>query len=334
MAKPDVPYAIRNEVATRLAVSHTGFFLDETLKRMKPSVVKPYTSKKGFERMLRFLEDHARIKVVPLTNDGVSSRYWLYDISRHEGQPFPGGYLEVVPQVKEEVVKEVRKPKPSAAAPKHAPLARSVEIRKPIPAVPSTPVCHLGDQKKTIEELAAIGFKRDPRVEPEPRVYRTRPTETVPGPFAGLKDLLGNNGDYDGDGGEPKGAPVVTEEVPVVVETLGCGLTTVKVVEPSPAPVAQPAIEEEKETNMTASAALNFANMDPAQLATIGQQLLEASKKAEKQQQLGKTLEEVAALQLEIAASSAKLERLAEEQLEAVERLSKASEALRKLMAR
>lgn len=337
MAKPDVPYAIRNEVATRLAASHTGFFLDETLKRMKPSVVKPYTSKKGFERMLRFLDDHARIKVVPLTNDGVSSRYWLYDISRHFGQPFPTGYFEVVPQVKEEVVKEVRKPKPSAAAPKHAPLAKSVEIRKPIPAVSSTPVCHLGDQKQTIEDLANIGFKREPRNEPTPRVYVRRPTETVPGPFAGLKELLGNNGDYDGDGGEPKGAPEApeaTEEVPVVVETLGCGLTTVKVVESSPAPVAQPAIEEEKETNMTASVAMNFANMDPAQLATIGQQLLEASKKAEKQQQLGKTLEEVATLQLEIAASSAKLERLAEEQLEAVERLSKASEALRKLMAR
>lgn len=334
MAKPDVPYAIRNEVATRLAASHTGFFLDETLKRMKPSVVKPYTSKKGFERMLRFLEDHARIKVVPLTNDGVSSRYWLYDISRHEGQPFPGGYLEVVPQVKEEVVKEVRKPKPSAAAPKHAPLAKAVEIRKPIPAVPSTPVCHLGDQKQTIEDLANIGFKREPRNEPTPRVYVRRPTETVPGPFAGLKELLGNNGDYDGDGGEPKGAPVAPEEVPTLTTVEEDGRISMQVVEPSPAPVAQPAIEEEKETNMTASVAMNFANMDPAQLATIGQQLLEASKKAEKQQQLGKTLEEVATLQLEIAASSAKLERLAEEQLEAVERLSKASEALRKLMAR
>lgn len=329
MAKPDVPYAIRNEVATRLAVSQTGFFLDETLKRMKPSVVKPYMSKKGFDRMLRFLEDHARIKVVPLSNDGISTRYWLYDISRHEGQPFPGGYLEVVPQVKEEAVKEVRKPKPSAAAPKHAPLAKSVEIRKPIPAVTSIPVCHLGDQKKTIEELAAIGFKRDPRAEPEPRVYRTRPTESVPGPFAGLKDLLNN------EGVESDVYETADVEVPVVVETLGCGLTTVQVVEnPSPAPVAQTAIEEEKEPTMTASATLNFANMDPAQLADIGQQLLEASKKAEKQQQLGKTIEEVAKLQLEIAASSAKLERLAEEQLEAVERLSKASEALRKLMAR
>lgn len=332
MAKPDVPYAIRNEVATRLAVSHTGFFLDETLKRMKPSLVKPYMSKKGFDRMLRFLEDHARIKVVPLSNDGVSTRYWLYDISRHEGQPFPGGYLEVVPQVKEEVVKEVRKPKPSSTAPKHAPLAKSVEVRKPIPTVVSTPVCHLGDQKKTIEELTTIGFKRDPRAEPAPRVYRTRPTETVPGPFAGLKDLLNNEGAEDD---VLEAVETVEVDVPVVVETLGCGLTTVRVVEnPSPAPVAQPAIEEEKEPTMTASATLNFSNMDPAQLADIGQQLLEASKKAEKQQQLGKTIEEVAKLQLEIAASSAKLERLAEEQLEAVERLSKASEALRKLMAR
>lgn len=329
MAKPDVPYAIRNEVATRLAVSHTGFFLDETLKRMKPSLVKPYMSKKGFDRMLRFLEDHARIKVVPLSNDGISTRYWLYDISRHEGQPFPGGYLEVVPQVKEEVVKEARKPKPSSATPKHAPLAKAVEVRKPIPTVVTTPVCHLGDQKKTIEELSTIGFKRDPRAEPAPRVYRTRPTETVPGPFAGLKDLLNN------EGVEDDVVETVEVDVPVVVETLGCGLTTVRVVEkPSPAPVAQPAIEEEKEPTMTASTTLNFSNMDPAQLADIGQQLLEASKKAEKQQQLGKTIEEVAKLQLEIAASSAKLERLAEEQLEAVERLSKASEALRKLMAR
>lgn len=85
---------------------------------------------------------------------------------------------------------------------------------------------------------------------------------------------------------------------------------------------------------MTANAALNYSNLDPAQLANIGQQLLEASKKAEKQQQLSKTVEEVAKLQLEIAAATVKLERLSEEQIEAVDRLTKASEALRKLMAR
>lgn len=335
MAKPDVPYAIRNEVATRLAASQTGFFLDETLKRMKPSVIKPYTSKKGFDRMLRFLEDHARIKVVILSNDGVSTRYWLYDISRHYGQPFPTGYLEVVPPVKEEVVKEEKKPRVSAAAPKHAPLAKEVTIVKPNIRA-TTPVCPIGDRQQTIEELAQIGFKSEPRAEPAPRVYRTRPTEQVPGPFAGLKDLLMPNGDHDGDDGAVSRAPIdiLQEEVPVLTEVLDDGQITVQVVESSPAPVAQSAIEEEKESTMTANATLNFANLDPAQLANIGQQLLEASKKAEKQQQLSKTVEEVAKLQLEIAAATVKLERLSEEQIEAVDRLTKASEALRKLMAR
>lgn len=335
MAKPDVPYAIRNEVATRLAASQTGFFLDETIKRMKPSVIKPYTSKKGFERLLRFLEDHARIKVVLLSNDGVTTRYWLYDISRHYGQPFPTGYLEVVPPVKEESVREEKKPKASAAAPKHAPLAKEVTIVKPTIRA-TTPVCPIGDREQTIEELARIGFKSEPRTETPARVYRTRPTEQVPGPFAGLKDLLLPNGDSDGDHGAPTRAPIdiVQEEVPVLTAVSNDGQVTVQAIETSPAPAAQLAIEEEKELTMTANAAMNFSNLDPAQLANIGQQLLDASKKAEKQQQLSKTIEEVATLQLEIAAATAKLERLSEEQIEAVDRLAKASEALRKLMTR
>ena len=336
MAKPDVPYAIRNEIATRLAASQTGFFLDETLKRLKPTVIKPYTSKKGFDRLLRFLEEHARIKLVLLSNDGVTTRYWVYDVSRHYGQPFPGGYQEVVPPVKEVVVKEEKKPKPSAAAPKHAPLAREVNTTRPAPRA-TTPVCSLGDGvKETLDVITQIGQKREAREEPAPRVYRTRPTEVVPGPFAGLKDMLLPNADFDGDNEHAGRTPKIEQdEVPTLGTEDADGRVEMQVVETSPAPVAQPAIEEEKELTMTANAAaLNYANLDPAQLANIGQQLLEASKKAEKQQQLTKTVDEVAKLQLEIAAASAKLERLAEEQLEAVERLSKASEALRKLMAR
>ena len=314
MAKPTVPYAIRNELASRLTSSMTGFFLDDAIRHMKPYVVKPYTSRKGFAQLLRFLADHPRLVVTELTDDGRNTRQWLHDKDRHAGQAFPAGYHEVVQKVDATGATVVVEP-PADADDFEVWTDDVVYVpEEPTPAVDYTPrkeQVKPGSMPTIDSPLANLGFKRDPVPERPARTYSTRSTEEVPGPFAGLKDLLSQ------EKSQPAPAAIVVEEQ-----------------KQSPAPVAQSAIETEKEDNMTANTALNFANMDPAQLANIGQQLLEASKKAEKQQQLAQNLERVRELQLEIAAATVTIERITEEALVASERLSKASEELRKLVAR
>lgn len=271
----NVSYAIRNDIASRLNRSHTGFFLDETLRRGGPHAQTISESNKLTKKLLEMLAAHPGIETCVLKpHDGGKERWWLMHPIKHTGQPFPLGYCGARTAVSEAVDKKLNPTPPVREE-------QGPQLTKADPPPPPNPVVHTSGKVKGTGFFDAMRKAKAP-AQPD---------------------------------------PVVVEE-PVVVQEV---LPEVIVVEQSPI------IEEKKELDMTASVAVPpaFANMDPAQLANMGQALLDAAKKAEKQQEQQRTLAAVKDLQREIAAASATLTRLNDEQLDALDRLSKASEALR-----
>ena len=75
-------------------------------------------------------------------------------------------------------------------------------------------------------------------------------------------------------------------------------------------------------------------NMDLAAMAALGQQLIDAAKKAERDQEQKQSMVRIQALQLEIAGATATIIRLTDEQLTATMRLEKASNELKILMSK
>lgn len=279
----NVSYAIRNDIASRLNRSQTGFFLDETLRRGGPHAQQILESSKLMRKLIELLDAHPAIETCVLRpQDGGKERTWLMHPLKHTGQPFPLGYCGARTAISEAVERKLHPTPPIREE-------RGPQLTKADPPPAPNPIVHTSGKVKGTGFFDAMR-KAKPPVKPEPVV----------------EELVE----------EPVEVPAVVQEVQVVVA---------QVEEQSPI------IEEKKELDMTASVAVPpaFANMDPAELANMGKALLDAAKKAEKQQEQQRTLASIKEIQREIAAANATLSRLNDEQLDALDRLGKATEALR-----
>lgn len=239
MSSNPTRHAIRNNIAAKLAMSETGFFLEDYLEKVPHKTSREFASNRGLTELLKFLNAHPRIESACLTSVEGFSKWWLIDKARHD-RTYPDGWFA----------------KTKRSAPTKVFVASSSE--EPPPAL-----------QLALEKALETNNSPAP-VTPDPEEEEMSATNNV----LSLKN-------------------------------------------------SQPATD----TSF-------MGTMDPAAMAALGQQLLDAAKKAERENDQKKTLSRIQALQLEIAGATATILRLTDEQLTATRRLEKASDELKTLMGK
>lgn len=243
MSSNPTRHAIRNNIAAKLAMSETGFFLEDYLEKVPHKTSREFASNRGLTELLKFLNAHPRIESACLTSVEGFSKWWLIDKARHD-RTYPDGWFA-----------------------------------------------------KTKRQEPTKIFVAQPSVEPPPALQLA------------LEKALEVNIT------EPKESPVPPtpileeKEMPPKSKTLSLNAAT----------LVQQSIPE---------------NMDLAAMAALGQQLIDAAKKAERDQEQKQSMVRIQALQLEIAGATATIIRLTDEQLTATMRLEKASNELKILMSK
>ena len=226
-------HAIRNNIATKLTMSETGFFLEDFIEKIPQKTAREFTTNRGLTELLKFLNAHPRIETVCLTSMEGFSKWWVIDKTRHD-RTYPDGWFS--------------------------------------------------------------------------KTKRTSPAKTLTQPFA--------------------------DQSPVLQPELEKSFEDTK----NPVEIT-PNVEEKEMSAAKKTMSLNNAvpvsqNMDLAAMAALGQQLIDAAKKAERDQEQKQSLARIQALQLEIAGATATILRLTDEQLTATARLEKASDELKTLMGK
>ena len=242
MSSNPTRHAIRNNIAAKLTMSETGFFLEDFIEKIPQKTAREFTTNRGLTELLKFLNAHPRIETVCLTSMEGFSKWWVIDKTRHD-RTYPDGWFS---KTKEKIFTKF-----VAAPPTDQPPALQVALEKAL------------------------------------EVNITEPKESPVPP-----------------------TPILEEkEMPPKSKTLSLNATT----------LVQQSIPE---------------NMDLAAMAALGQQLIDAAKKAERDQEQKQSMVRIQALQLEIAGATATIIRLTDEQLTATMRLEKASNELKILMSK
>ena len=230
-------FAIRNNIAARLAMSETGFFLEDFLEKVPQKTSREFTTNRGLTELIKFLNAHPRIEAMSVTSLEGFSKWWLIDKDRHD-RVFPDGWFV-----------KTKRTAPSKTFTTTFPKDEPVALQNPL--------------EKALEDN--IVESKEPPIQ-----HITNVEE---------------------------------KEMPPKAKTMS--LNTV-----SP------------------------ENMDLAAMAALGQQLIDAAKKAERDQSQKEAMARIQALQLEIAGATATILRLTDEQLTVNLRLEKASKELQTLMSK
>ena len=153
----DIIYSARNLLRSELNKTHTGFFLRDYLLRVNNNGVRIANNKKVFKTFLNLIEQNNAIKLTVLVSkDSLrEEKLWVSNPSRHEGQPYPDGYEEVVAE----------KPKDKE---------EELDVQEMF-----IPAQHVGSQES----------KYDQRPAPSPVVYSSK-APVVPNAFASLQELV------------------------------------------------------------------------------------------------------------------------------------------------
>lgn len=152
MSKPNsVPYAIRNDLCTRLNKSSHGFFLDEALRRGSIHALRIANSAKLTAGLIKLLSGHPALLAREVQPEGEGkNRWWVISTKKNHDRSPPEGYSFV-----EEVEAEQAQPS-------------SVEI--------------------SVYQEPPQTTKYDERPEPSPVVYSTKPLEKSSA-FEALKNV-------------------------------------------------------------------------------------------------------------------------------------------------
>ena len=230
-------HAIRNNIAAKLTMSETGFFLEDFIEKIPQKTAREFTTNRGLTELLKFLNAHPRIETVCLTSMEGFSKWWVIDKTRHD-RTYPDGWFS---KTKEKIfTKFVAAPPTDQPPALQVALEKALEVNKvPEPITPAP-------EEEEMSKTNVLSLKNQPQA-----------TDTS---FMGT--------------------------------------------------------------------------MDPAAMAALGQQLLDAAKRAERENDQKKSLARIQALQLEIAGATATIQRLTDEQVTATRRLEKASDELKTLMAK
>lgn len=111
-----VPYAVRNDVCSRLNKSSRGMFLDDTLRRGSIHALKIANSPKLISGLVKLLNEHPAVLVreVASVEDG-TKRWWAISTKKGMDRTPPNGYVftdEVVSKPAQETKYDAR-PEPS-----------------------------------------------------------------------------------------------------------------------------------------------------------------------------------------------------------------------------
>ena len=82
-------HAIRNNIAARLTMSETGFFLEDFIEKIPQKTAREFTTNRGLTELIKFLNTHPRIETVCLTSMEGFSKQWVIDKTRHDRPLLP-----------------------------------------------------------------------------------------------------------------------------------------------------------------------------------------------------------------------------------------------------
>lgn len=92
MSSNPTRHAIRNNIAAKLAMSETGFFLEDFIEKIPQKTAREFTTNRGLTELLKFLNAHPRIETVCLTSMEGFSKWWVIDKTRHD-RTYPDGWF-------------------------------------------------------------------------------------------------------------------------------------------------------------------------------------------------------------------------------------------------
>jgi len=159
-----VPYAVRNDVCSRLNKSSRGMFLDDTLRRGSIHALKIANSPKLISGLVKLLNEHPAVLVreVASIEDG-SKRWWAISTKKGMDRSPPHGYLftdEVVTKAAQETKYDAR-PEPSPVVYSTKPVetnsafdvllgATQTEVESSVTEKPVDEICEQPQEKEPV----------------------------------------------------------------------------------------------------------------------------------------------------------------------------------------
>lgn len=160
----NVPYAVRNDICTRLNKSSRGMFLDDALRRGSIHALKIANSPKLTLGLVKLLNEHPALLVreVAPTGEG-NKRWWVISTKKIMDRDPPQGYSFVeeiarAPAEPAQVTKYDARPEPSAVVYSTKPVENNSvfeALRKPT------------EEEATEEPVAVISEQQSQEKEPE-----------------------------------------------------------------------------------------------------------------------------------------------------------------------
>ena len=128
-------HAIRNNIAAKLTMSETGFFLEDFIEKIPQKTAREFTTNRGLTELLKFLNAHPRIETVCLTSMEGFSKWWVIDKTRHD-RTYPDGWFS---KTKEKIfTKFVAAPPTDQPPALQVALEKALEVNKvPEPITPA-----------------------------------------------------------------------------------------------------------------------------------------------------------------------------------------------------
>lgn len=157
----NVPYAVRNDICTRLNKSSRGMFLDDALRRGSIHALKIANSPKLTLGLVKLLNEHPALLVreVAPTDEG-NKRWWIISTKKIMDRDPPQGYSFVeeiarAPAEPAQVTKYDARPEPSTVVYSTKPVENNSvfeALRKPTEDTTEEPVAVISEQQSQEKE--------------------------------------------------------------------------------------------------------------------------------------------------------------------------------------
>ena len=145
MSSNPTRHAIRNNIATKLTMSETGFFLEDFIEKLPQKIARDFSTNRGLTELLKFLNAHPRIETICLTSIEGFSKWWVMDKTRHD-RTFPDDWFA---KTKQQTPTKIFIAQPSVEPPPALQLALQEAFENKVSATPITPAPEEEEMTKT-----------------------------------------------------------------------------------------------------------------------------------------------------------------------------------------
>ena len=155
MSSNPTRHAIRNNIAAKLTMSETGFFLEDFIDKIPQKTAREFTTNRGLTELLKFLNAHPRIETVCLTSMEGFSKWWVIDKTRHD-RTYPDGWFS---KTKRQEPTKIFVAQPSVEPPPALQLALQEAFENNAPATTITPT----PEEKEMPKTNVLSLKEKPQ---------------------------------------------------------------------------------------------------------------------------------------------------------------------------